>query len=455
MANDGRPAQPKSILRGHKAQVHAASFVRGNDRLLTGDADGFVVAWDLTVMRPRAVWQAHKSTILGIAGWGDDRLITHGRDNKLIVWKFTGEEENGLSKKLPLDSTSEARPQPWMLYMLEINTMNFCSFSHCPVSPESGAASSEILVAVPNTLASEAIDIFHLPSQARQHTVKLGEKHGMVMALSLFHQGQTLTLVAGYEDGAATIAQLSDSGNWAVRYQAKCHSQPILSLDVSPSRDFFLTSSADAIIAKHPLPRPHQRPNPPGKHHLHHPTTRRRSRKQANKIPPHRRPLHHHQPPTQPPTPTPTPPTNNANAPSLIQIQTTPLKISNTRHAGQQSLRIRSDGRVFATAGWDARVRVYSARTLAEVAVLKWHSVGCYATAFAVGQGGEGREKEEVRGNGGDHEDEGLQPRSKEVVVVPKLVDVTVREKRERQAREGHWLAAGSKDGKVSLWDVF
>lgn len=35
--------------------------------------------------------------------------------------------------------------------MLEVNTMNFCSFSHCPLSP------SETLVAVPNTLASEAV----------------------------------------------------------------------------------------------------------------------------------------------------------------------------------------------------------------------------------------------------------------------------------------------------------
>jgi WD40 repeat protein len=76
MAAEARPAQPKSILRGHKSQVHAAAFVRGNERLVTGDADGFVVAWDLTIMRPSAVWQAHSNAILGTAGWGRDRLIT-------------------------------------------------------------------------------------------------------------------------------------------------------------------------------------------------------------------------------------------------------------------------------------------------------------------------------------------------------------------------------------------
>jgi len=77
MATDDRPPQPKSILRGHKASIHAAAFVRANERLLTGDADGFVVAWDLTIMRPRAVWRAHTNAILGLDSWGHDRIITY------------------------------------------------------------------------------------------------------------------------------------------------------------------------------------------------------------------------------------------------------------------------------------------------------------------------------------------------------------------------------------------
>lgn len=76
MASEAAPVQPKSILRGHKAQVHAAAFIRGNERLVTGDADGFVVVWDLTIMRPRVVWRAHSNAILGACGWGKDRIIT-------------------------------------------------------------------------------------------------------------------------------------------------------------------------------------------------------------------------------------------------------------------------------------------------------------------------------------------------------------------------------------------
>lgn len=71
------PPQPQAILRGHAAQVHAACFIRGNERLVTGDAEGFVVVWDLKIMRARAVWRAHQKTILGIEEWGPGRLITY------------------------------------------------------------------------------------------------------------------------------------------------------------------------------------------------------------------------------------------------------------------------------------------------------------------------------------------------------------------------------------------
>ncbi len=72
------PPRPRAILRGHKAQVHASCFARAapNTRLVTGDADGFVVAWDLSIVRPRAVWQAHEGSVLGVSGWGDEKLIT-------------------------------------------------------------------------------------------------------------------------------------------------------------------------------------------------------------------------------------------------------------------------------------------------------------------------------------------------------------------------------------------
>jgi len=133
-------------------------------------------------------------------------------------------------------------------------------------------------------------------------------------------------------------------------------------------------------------------------------------------------------------------------------MQTEPLKAVNTKHSGQQSLKIRSDSRIFATAGWDSKIRVYSAKTMKEVAVLKWHQVGCYTVAFS-----------SLDDETGDQSTAGSEPSrtqadiptSTAVTAVPKLVDLSVRDKRIKQAKTAHWLAAGSKDGKVSLWDVF
>lgn len=70
------PAQPSYILRGHTSQIHSVRFVRQNSRLLTGDAEGWIVYWKLETKRPLAVWKAHDGAILGTEEWGLDRLIT-------------------------------------------------------------------------------------------------------------------------------------------------------------------------------------------------------------------------------------------------------------------------------------------------------------------------------------------------------------------------------------------
>jgi len=70
-------AQPTFVLRGHSARIHALHFTPGNARLLTGDADGWAVSWNLAYKRPVAVWRAHDSAILGLGSWGRDRIITY------------------------------------------------------------------------------------------------------------------------------------------------------------------------------------------------------------------------------------------------------------------------------------------------------------------------------------------------------------------------------------------
>ncbi|RSL96319.1 hypothetical protein CEP52_011539 [Fusarium oligoseptatum] len=128
----------------------------------------------------------------------------------------------------------------------------FCAFAATSSSPGPLDAASEIFVAVPNTLASDAIDIYTLPSQMRVHTLKAKDKTGMAMCLALLHHNDALTLIAAFENGYTTVQRLESDGQWTTTYHSQAHSQPVLSLSVY--QDYFITSSADSIVAKHPIP---------------------------------------------------------------------------------------------------------------------------------------------------------------------------------------------------------
>lgn len=275
-----------------------------------------------------------------------------------------------------------------------------------------------VLFAVPNALDSGGIDIFHLPSERRICTIASDPsiKTGMVMAVNLFlSQCGDVNVVSAYEDGhvmafvhrgpispaTLEIGQLtSNPWKWERLYTTRPHSQPVLSLDTAPTHDYFITSAADALITKHPINSP----------------------------------------------------SSAGHIPAATRTEDSPLKIVNTKHSGQQGLRIRNDGKVFATAGWDSRVRVYSGKTMKELAVLKWHKEGCYAVTF----GEVNRPTQSGTSNQPlDPQQQPDETEQTQVFRAPSLSLAAVHKQRNQKVQQTHWLAAGSKDGKISLWDIY
>lgn len=63
------PATPVYILRGHATPVHALHIFHHNLRLLSGDANGWIVIWDLVTKRPVTVWKAHEGAVLEVKGF--------------------------------------------------------------------------------------------------------------------------------------------------------------------------------------------------------------------------------------------------------------------------------------------------------------------------------------------------------------------------------------------------
>lgn len=287
-------------------------------------------------------------------------------------------------------------------------------------APSDNAAQLPVLIAVPNALNSGAIDIFHLPLERRISTIPAdaASNTGMVMAVRLLISSSSGELYAAsaYEDGQVMVLArrgrlkeqdiLSSAGGnsipwtWEKLYSSRPHTQPVLSIDVAPSKNYFLSSSADAMLVKHPIP-----------------------------------------------------------TPSAVAeyLEESPLKTVNTKHSGQQGLRIRSDGKIFATAGWDCRTRVYSCKTMRELAVLKWHQDGCYATAFAEVpiDSTDANENTPTMATESQSQERNEYPHVRLTRRTEGSSLAAVQHQRNQKAQRTHWLAAGSKDGKISLWDIY
>ena len=337
----------------------------------------------------------------------------HGRDSHLRVWSLDGidDAEAGFSQSLPVDGTSVERKDPWLLHSLTISTLNFCPFAGLSVpSPPSQATSAEgksgehdeeasgYLIAVPGHKDSD-VELYHLPSERQVGLIpppvaQAGQKAGMVMALSLCRRPdpsakELLHVAVGYESGRTCLfrqvnTKASGKGSWEMLYSARPHEQPILGLDVLDAGAVFFTSAADAIVARH------------------------------------------------------TPVYDREDLVEEVggETQGGECKIFKTGHSSQQALRVRSDGRIFATAGWDGRVRVYGVRSAKEVAVLKFHKEAAYAVEFAAV---------------GGVSDDGAEIDGKKIERAYK----TVAQQRAQKVRETHWVVTAGKDGRIASWDIY
>ena len=258
-----------------------------------------------------------------------------------------------------------------------VNALNFCSFAMCsqPLSAEQNDP-EELLVATPG-LQDGYINVTSFPSEQRLATIPTPKavQTGMVMAVGLLVLEDCLTVLAGYESGHVSIWQKDASTKFWQAIYTNKAHNQPVLSLDASTAQLCFFTSSADAII--------------ARHSF----------------------------------------STDVSDPKLIQ----------TKHAGQQSLNVRSDERIFATAGWDGRVRVYSTKTMDELAVLKWHKEGCYALAFADVNAGAVSNKSEMN----EQKDNSADSR------------LTVSEMRTSKAKSTHWLVAGSKDGKISLWDIY
>ncbi|KAK9466457.1 WD40 repeat-like protein [Lipomyces arxii] len=228
-----------ATLRAQSYAITAIDFHPSNLRLVSGDEEGWCIQWSMLTRRPLAVWRSHEGSCLTVKWLSSELLLTHGRDNKLHVYRL---DTVPLDTKLPKpeDSPDQWR-KPWLAVSMDVNALNFCA----------AAILEPNRIAIPGSLNSDTIDVYDLlPQLLRPYKAITAEvKTGIVMAIELVQN----VLVAGYESGHVAVYRLLDDGKYLRLYTCKSHSQPVLSIALHSSDSTFISSSADSKIVKHPL----------------------------------------------------------------------------------------------------------------------------------------------------------------------------------------------------------
>ncbi|KAG8743216.1 ASTRA complex subunit [Ceratobasidium sp. 428] len=305
------PPPPFRVLRAHTVQINSLQFTSDNEYLIAGDSSGRVTVTSTRTWRPVADWVAHTDSVLGVQEW-EGQIITHGRDYKLHVWR--------LAPTVPLLADAAGSPTlatPTIVFSLDVNALNYCRFALYPVSR------GKALLALPNLVESELIDIWEIPSTTRLHagigTIEGAAprkpfsdegrdiyKTGIMMSVHISQTSTHLRVLAAYESGTVTLwtRALSDppmsveGQGWNPTWSVKHHLEAVMGMDVTRDGTLAATVSADHIICRYKL---------------------------------------------------------NKSSDNTEDFE--PLA---TKHLGNSSVAFRADGRVLGVAGWDGAIRLYS-----------------------------------------------------------------------------------------------
>ncbi|KAI5479676.1 WD repeat protein [Pseudohyphozyma bogoriensis] len=394
------PPAPACILRGHTAQISVLHFSKHGRLLFSGDIQGHVAVWDLTIFRPRLFWRPHAMGVLTLIEF-DGGLLTHGRDN--LVHHFTLPDhapsiQRASASAIPSPTDPTPLEPNWSM---DVNAMAYCQMSVLPLPSIDGK--EEALLSVPALTKDELIDVFHIPSLSRVHrsigadAFPIGDKTGTLMSATTFtvppstSSASGLHIIAGYEDGRVALFRFRGSREdafdiptgpkgegqeWDLVWDEKGHREALMGLVLSPDAKSAWSVAADHYLCRYRLFDDEE----------------------------------------------------TEGTPHLQQFA--------TYSPGRSGLDVRDDGKLVAVAGWDAEARLYSAKSGAPLGVLSYHRSSLHAIAFApVPPPRKTDEDEESLEDDEDEDDEASEQNA--------------------LGQRRAWLATGGKDNRITLWEPY
>ncbi|KAK1427270.1 hypothetical protein QVD17_15953 [Tagetes erecta] len=352
------PPDPVAVLRGHRASVMDVCFHPSHNLLFSGSSDGELRIWDSVQHRTISSAWVHSAAhgIISVStspSIGNNKVISQGKDGTVRCWDI----EHGELSRTPSVS-------------IDANTYHFCKLSLVKrasgdtknsdkltphhVKEATEASSQEIYhgvqeeaenskihknddcqegrpyVAMAGAECSEveiwdlnaAERIARLPHSSGASKNDFTRGKGMCMAVQAFLPSEAqgfLHVLAGYEDGTMGWWDLRNPG--VPLTSVRFHSEPVLSFSMDGMFNGGVSGGADDKIVIFTL---------------------------------------------------------DLSLGSCILKKEISLE-----RPGIAGTSIRADGKIFGTAGWDHRIRIYNYKKGTPLAILKYHRATCNSVSFA------------------------------------------------------------------------
>ncbi|KAJ8599986.1 hypothetical protein CTAYLR_001812 [Chrysophaeum taylorii] len=321
-----KPPEPEYCLRAHNESVTCVRFV--GSKLASGDTAGQAKLWDLVLQRPIVEWASSTEGLLEVFEHAGGReVLTQARDGKIKLWDIErlSSPETALSRSIHTDAFHFAR----------------CSVARRGAVPDgaSNAAfdapdASDYLVLAPSE-PMESMTLWDTRCETYAQRLVLSESDnkalGMVMSSKLWlpaaRGGRPLALI-GYESGDVVAWDLT---KMMPHLHSRCtvFKSPVMGLDIDEAGSRLFAAGIEPKA--------------------------RVCRIDDHRIVP--------------------------RGPAL------PVNCEASEHAkdGVGQLALRPDGKLFATGGWDYRIRLFSAKppNYRPLAVLRYHDASVNALDFS------------------------------------------------------------------------